>query len=121
MYISHYKNQPGAHFRPMMLSLLKSALSSSSAGEIKDIVQHLQKMQEDRLREESAAKAAAATAAKKAPGKKTINVGKSGGSAGLDDYIYDDDAGGDDYGACVSGRWIAAGLRAIVCTFVLSK
>jgi hypothetical protein len=28
--------------------------------------------------------------------KKSVNVGKGGGTAGLDDYIYDD-AGGDDY------------------------
>lgn len=29
--------------------------------------------------------------------KKSVNVGKAGGTAGLDDYIYDDAGAGDDY------------------------
>ena len=32
----------------------------------------------------------AAAAAKTGRGKKTVNVGKQGGSAGLDDYIFDE-------------------------------
>ena len=46
----------------------------------------------DKLKEEKAA----AAAGKKTTKKATLNVGKSGGSAGLDDYQYDV-ADEDDY------------------------
>ena len=52
-------------------------------------------LQEERLREEAAAKATQG-AKTKTVAKKTLNVGKTGGSAGLEDYIYDAD-GGDDF------------------------
>lgn len=35
--------------------------------------------------------------ARSSKGKASINVGKGGGSAGLDDYIYDNIGGDDDY------------------------
>ena len=46
----------------------------------------------DKLKEEKAA----AAAGKKSQKKAALNVGRSGGSAGLDDYQYDD-AGDDDF------------------------
>jgi translation initiation factor 3 subunit J len=42
----------------------------------------------DKLKAEAAAKAAARGGG--AAKKKTLNVGRSGGAAGLDDFVYDD-------------------------------
>lgn len=46
----------------------------------------------EKLKEEKAA-----TAGKKATKKGSLNVGRSGGTAGLDDYVYDDVGVDEDY------------------------
>eukprot|EP00887_Chlorella_sp_A99_P004207 scaffold15.g4207.t1 len=68
--------------------LLKHALSRPevSSGDAKDIETSVAGLRSDKLREEKAA----AAQGKKTSKKAALNVGKSGGSAGLDDYIYDD-------------------------------
>jgi len=98
-YLCHYQQHPGAHYKPMMKSLLKAALAGSSAGELKDMALFVAKLQEDKAAQEAAAKAASLPAAKKAAAtKKTLNLGnKSGVSAGLDEYLYADADNGDDY------------------------
>lgn len=95
-YLEPQKHKAGSHFKAMMKAMLEAALASSSAGEIKELAQHLTNLSTERLKKEAAVKAAQQQAAKKPAGKKTLNMGKSGLSAGLDEAIYDD-AGGDDY------------------------
>lgn len=74
------------HYKSLMKALLRTAAGAMGAQEVKDLETSLAGVRAEKVKEEAAAKAAAKKGAK----KKTLNVGKSGGSAGLDDYIYDE-------------------------------
>lgn len=90
--------------------MVKQSLAPLSVQETKDVETCVAGVRSDKLKSETAAKAAAAKSAQSCrcrkgsaymplctdTKKKQINVGKSGGSAGLDDYQYDA-ADDDDY------------------------
>lgn len=80
------------HLKTVLKAFLRAALASADAALAKDIESTAAGVRAERVKAEAAAAKAAA-----ARGKKTkLNVGRSGGTAGLDDYQYSDD-GGDDY------------------------
>ncbi|KAK9828592.1 hypothetical protein WJX72_000930 [[Myrmecia] bisecta] len=72
-------------YKAMMKALLKYAMPPVGLQETKDLEACLAGIRAEKIKEDNAAKNA-----KKAGGKKkTLNVGRSGGSAGLDDYKFD--------------------------------
>lgn len=79
-----------AHYKAAIKSFLKTALSLMAAQEVKDVETCVAGIRSERLKEEKAA-----AGGKKTAKKAALNVGKGGGSAGLDDYIYDDAGDGD--------------------------
>jgi translation initiation factor 3 subunit J len=87
------QHEGSAHYKALLKGLLKTALENVPAQETKDIETALAGLRADKVK----AEAAAAAAAKKAGKKKSVNVGSKGGTAGLDDYIYDDAGDGDEY------------------------
>jgi translation initiation factor 3 subunit J len=79
-----------AKYKSLLKAIVKSMLAEADVQQVKDLEACLAGIRADKLKEEKAA-----AAAKKAVGKKKIlNVGRGGGSAGLEDYQYD--IGGDD-------------------------
>ncbi|KAK9831396.1 hypothetical protein WJX81_000730 [Elliptochloris bilobata] len=80
------------HYKALVKALVKAALGPMDVQQAKDMEVCLAGVRADKVKEETAAKAA-----KKASGKKKVlNVGRSGGSAGLDDYQYDEALDGED-------------------------
>jgi len=77
-----------AHYQGMLRALLKAALDPLEPGAVKEVEAVVAGVRSDKLKAEAAAKAAARGGA--AAKKKTLNVGRSGGAAGLDDFVYDD-------------------------------
>ena len=77
-----------AHYQGMLRALLKAALEPLEPGTVKDVDPVVAAVRTDKLNADAAAKAAARGGA--AAKKKTLNVGRSGGAAGLDDFVYDD-------------------------------
>ncbi|KDD75338.1 translation initiation factor 3 eIF3 [Helicosporidium sp. ATCC 50920] len=81
-----------SHYKLLVKHLLRHALRPMSAQEVKDVESSVAGLRSEKLKEEKAA------AAKNKPGKKvTLNVGRGGGSAGLDDYVFDGIGIDDDY------------------------
>ncbi|GAB4817234.1 hypothetical protein N2152v2_004280 [Parachlorella kessleri] len=80
------------HYKLLVKQLIKHSLVFVSAQDAKDIETSVAGIRADKLKEEKAA----AAAGKKTTKKAALNVGKSGGSAGLDDYKFDV-ADEDDY------------------------
>jgi len=74
------------HYKFMMKQILRSALDETPAQEVKDLETCLVGIRQKRGQLEK--KAEMESSSKK--GKKYVNVGKDQGSAGLEDYIYDD-------------------------------
>lgn len=74
-----------SNYKLLMKQLMKHAMSSLNSQEVKDIETSIAGIRSDKLKEEKLA-----AGGKKAAKKAALNVGKSGGTAGLDDYVYDD-------------------------------
>ncbi|KAL4527064.1 hypothetical protein Ndes2526A_g01477 [Nannochloris sp. 'desiccata'] len=75
-----------------MKALLHAALRPLTASEAKDIETVVAGIRSDKLKAEKAA-----VGGKKSTKKATLNLGRDRGSAGLEDYIYDDAGEGDDF------------------------
>lgn len=82
--VPHSKGKAG-QYKSALKSLLHASLYGMSVADIKDIETCVAGIRAERLKEEKAAQGG-----KKTKKKATLNVGKGGGSAGLDDYVYDD-------------------------------
>ena len=82
-----------SHYKTCLKALFRTALAPLTAQETKDVETSIAGVRSEKLKEEKLASASGKKATKKA----TLNVGKSGGSAGLDDYKYDDLGVDDDY------------------------
>lgn len=85
-----YPHRDSPHYKQLLKQLLKRALKPLGVQETKDIETAVAGVRAVKVKEEVTAKAEA----KKGGKKKTLNVGKSGGSAGLEDYhmpALDDD------------------------------
>ena len=83
------------HLKTVVKAFLRTALADVDAATAKEVESTAAGVRADKVKAEAAAKAAAAKAGK----KKSLNVGRSGGSAGLDDFRDDLVGGGadDDY------------------------
>ncbi|PSC73295.1 Eukaryotic translation initiation factor 3 subunit J [Micractinium conductrix] len=82
-----------SNFKSALKTLLRTAMQTMPAGEVKDIETCVAGIRSDRLRDEKAA----AASGKKTQQKAKLNLGRGGGAAGLDDYIYADAGDGDDF------------------------
>ncbi|KAK9864345.1 hypothetical protein WJX84_004020 [Apatococcus fuscideae] len=81
------------HYKAALKALLKAGTQVSSVQDIKDLEACLAGVRSDKIKEENAAKLA-----KKGEGKKkTLNAGRGGGTAGLDDYVYSEETLDNDY------------------------
>jgi len=89
--LPHSKNQ---HYKTLLKAMLKQCCGAATVTtqEVKDLETCIAGIKSDKLKQEKAAKDALKGAGK----KKNVNVGSKGGSAGLDDYKYDDVLDGDD-------------------------
>jgi translation initiation factor 3 subunit J len=67
-------------------AFVRAALAGADAATAKEVESSVAGVRAEKVKKETAAKAAAA---KKGKGK-SLNVGRSGGAAGLDDFRYDD-------------------------------
>mmetsp|Transcript_31255 Transcript_31255/g.79704 ORF Transcript_31255/g.79704 Transcript_31255/m.79704 type:complete len:224 (-) Transcript_31255:1850-2521(-) len=85
--VGHFENK---NYKGFLKALFKAACAPLSSQETKDLETSLAGIRTDKHKAEQA------EAAAKKGTKKQLNVGRTGGTAGLDDYIYDD-APGDDY------------------------
>ena len=79
----HFRGN-AAQYKAGVKSLLHHVLRPLSAGEVKDVETAVAGVRADKLKEEKAA-----VGGKKTMKKANLNLGKGGGSAGLDDYKYD--------------------------------
>lgn len=82
--LPHARGNPSG-YKAGVKALLHAALRPLSAQETKDVETAVSGIRSEKLKEEKAL-----AGGKKANKKATLNVGKSGGTAGLDDYVYDD-------------------------------
>lgn len=82
--LPHAQAKPG-NYKGAIKSLLRASLHSMAASDVKDIETCVSGIRSERLKAEKVVHAG-----KKTLKKATLNVGKGGGSAGLDDYVYDD-------------------------------
>jgi translation initiation factor 3 subunit J len=92
--IKHLMPHSGAKaslYKGALKSLLHAALHDMSAGDVKDLETCVAGIRSEKLKAEKNT-----SMGKKQLKKATLNVGKSGGSAGLDDYVFDDPLE-DDY------------------------
>lgn len=85
-YLTPHADRP--HYQAMLRALLKAALEPLDLPAVKEVEASVAGVRSDKLKAEAAAKAAARAGS--GGKKKTLNVGRSGGAAGLDDFVYDD-------------------------------
>lgn len=74
-------------YKNLVKSMLKSAMQHLDAPACKEMEAAAAAVRAEKVKADNAAKAAAGGGKKN---RKTLNVGRSGGAAGLDDYVYDD-------------------------------
>lgn len=74
------------HYKLLVKQVVKLAVGPLGVQETKDLETALAGVRSDKFKAEQAAKLAASKGGKKG----TLNVGKQGAAAGLDDYIYND-------------------------------
>jgi translation initiation factor 3 subunit J len=91
-YLLPHSKGNAASYKAGIKSLLHASLRPLSASESKDIETVVAGIRSDKLKAEKAA-----IGGKKTSKKATLNLGKDRGSAGLEDYIYDDAGDGDDF------------------------
>ncbi|KAK9807367.1 hypothetical protein WJX73_007240 [Symbiochloris irregularis] len=82
-YVAAHTNN--SNYKSLLKALVKEALASSDVQQVKDVEACLAGIRSEKIKEEKAKLAAAKVAGK----KKSLNVGAGGGTAGLDDYKYD--------------------------------
>ncbi|KAH7624233.1 hypothetical protein Ndes2526B_g01496 [Nannochloris sp. 'desiccata'] len=91
-YLLPHSKGNAASYKAGMKALLHAALRPLTASEAKDIETVVAGIRSDKLKAEKAA-----VGGKKSTKKATLNLGRDRGSAGLEDYIYDDAGEGDDF------------------------
>jgi translation initiation factor 3 subunit J len=91
-YLLPHSKVNAASYKGGIKALLHAALRPLSASETKDIETVVAGIRSDKLKAEKAA-----IGGKKSTKKATLNLGRDRGSAGLEDYIYDDAGDGDDF------------------------
>lgn len=74
-----------AAYKAGVKALMRMALRPLTASEVKDVEVSVAAIRSEKVKEEKMM-----AGGKKTTKKATLNVGKSGGAAGLDDYVYDD-------------------------------
>lgn len=79
------------NYKAFLKALIKKSCDILPSTEVKDVETSLAGLRSDKFKAEQA------EAAAKKGVKKSLNIGKAGVSAGLDDYIYDDAGQGDDF------------------------
>lgn len=84
-YLLPHANAKPAAYKAALKALLHAGTYTMAASDVKDIETCISGIRSEKLKSEKAA-----NAGKKAQKKAALNVGKSGASAGLDDYLYDD-------------------------------
>ena len=84
MFLAPHASAP--QYKNLVKAVLKAAMQHLDAPACKEVEAAAAAVRAEKVKAEAAAKAAAQ--GKKS--KKTLNVGRSGGAAGLDDYVYDD-------------------------------
>lgn len=84
MFLSPHSSTP--QYKNIVKAVLKAAMQHMDAPACKEMEAAAAAVRAEKVKAEAAAKAA--SSGKK--NKKTLNVGRSGGAAGLDDYVYDD-------------------------------
>lgn len=89
-YLLPHANAKPAAYKAALKALLHAGTYTMAASDVKDIETCVSGIRSEKLKSEKAA-----IAGKKAQKKAALNVGKSGASAGLDDYLYDDPLGDD--------------------------
>jgi translation initiation factor 3 subunit J len=77
------------NYKGLLKALMRTAMEPLTAEDAKEVETAVGGVRADKVK-------AAQAAANAKKNKKTLNVGKAGLSAGLDDYIYDSAAGPDD-------------------------
>lgn len=82
-YLLAHSRSP--QYKSLLKAVLKAALGPLPVQETKDLETTVAGIRADKVKAETAEKAAKAKAGK----KKSVNVGSKGGTAGLDDYQYD--------------------------------
>lgn len=82
--LPHDKAKPSV-YKAAIKSLLHVSLHNLTASDVKDLETCIAGIRSEKLKAEKAL-----NAGKKQIKKASLNVGKGGGSAGLDDYVYDD-------------------------------
>lgn len=88
-YVSVHKDNK--NYKAFLKALIKGACAPLTSAETKDVETSVAGLRTDKFKAEQA------EAATKKGVKKQLNLGKTGASAGLDDYIYDDAGNGDDF------------------------
>lgn len=81
------------HYKLLVKQVMRRALAPMAVQETKDMETALAGIRAEKVKEEKAL----AAAANKGKKKKVLNVGRSGGSAGLDDYQFGDEALDDEF------------------------
>lgn len=82
--LPHAQAKPSL-YKGALKALLHTSLHHMSAADVKDLETCIAGVRSEKLKAEKAL-----NAGKKQMKKASLNVGKGGGSAGLDDYVYDD-------------------------------
>ncbi|KAG2426308.1 hypothetical protein HXX76_013065 [Chlamydomonas incerta] len=78
------------HYKAFVKALFKAAVEPLGSEEVKDLETCLAGVRADKIKKKKEEDA------KKTTGKKNLNMGKKGLSAGLDDYVYEDNLDNDD-------------------------
>lgn len=84
-YLLPHEKAKASLYKGAIKSLLHTCLHSLSASDVKDLETCVAGIRSEKLKAEKAL-----NAGKKQMKKASLNVGKGGGSAGLDDYVFDD-------------------------------
>ncbi|PNW83152.1 hypothetical protein CHLRE_06g308850v5 [Chlamydomonas reinhardtii] len=78
------------HYKAFIKALIKAAVEPLGSEEVKDLETCLAGVRADKIKKKKEEED------KKKGGKKNLNMGKKGLSAGLDDYVYEDNLDNDD-------------------------
>ena len=88
--LPHARGAVSAQYKAALKALMHTALHPLTSSEVKDVETSVAGVRSDKLKEEKAA-----AGGKKSQKKVALNVGRGGGSAGLEDYVYEDDLDDD--------------------------
>ena len=85
MFLAPHSATP--QYKNLVKAAMKAAMQHLDAPACKELEAAAAAVRAEKVKADAAAKAAAGLGKKS---RKTLNVGRSGGAAGLDDYVYDD-------------------------------